>query len=225
MPVREYIDIFCNTGDGVFIVDADSLIIRWNKGAEKILGYSESDVLNHKCYQVISGREAPSKILCGPHCRIHHSVLKGENPPSFDLQTQKINGVPVWINVSILSHLNNGKPIIAHIFRDVTAGKSRALALERFLAELPVSDSDSADNSGGLLPGKPAAFKKSNAVLSAREIEVLTLLAEGFSTKLLAQKLSISQFTARNHIQNILVKLGLHSKAQAVSYAYKAGIL
>ncbi len=66
---------------------------------------------------------------------------------------------------------------------------------------------------------------KTAASLSDREIEVLTLLAEGLSTKSLAQKLSISHFTARNHIQNILVKLDLHSKAQAVSYAFKRGIL
>jgi DNA-binding NarL/FixJ family response regulator len=64
-----------------------------------------------------------------------------------------------------------------------------------------------------------------SAALSGREIEVLTLLAEGLSTKNLAEKLNISHFTARNHIQNILVKLDLHSKAQAVSYAFKKGIL
>ena len=38
-------------------------------------------------------------------------------------------------------------------------------------------------------------------------------------------KLNISQFTARNHIQNILAKLDLHSKTQAVSYAFKKGLL
>lgn len=70
----------------------------------------------------------------------------------------------------------------------------------------------------------PAPDRPSVA-LSRREIEVLTLLAEGLSTKGLAQKLNISHFTARNHIQNILVKLDLHSKAQAVSYAFKKGIL
>jgi DNA-binding NarL/FixJ family response regulator len=56
-------------------------------------------------------------------------------------------------------------------------------------------------------------------------VEVLRLLAEGLSTKPLAQRLNISHFTARNHIQNILVKLDLHSKAQAVSYAFKKGII
>jgi DNA-binding CsgD family transcriptional regulator len=37
--------------------------------------------------------------------------------------------------------------------------------------------------------------------------------------------LQISRYTARNHIQNILAKLELHSKAQAVSYAFKKGLL
>jgi len=109
--------------------------------------------------------------------------------------------------------------------------KKRELALKQFLADLGHS---------GLTPEEVSTEKpainhipvarysipdKSSAALSGREIEVLTLLAEGLSTKNLAQRLNISHFTARNHIQNILVKLELHSKAQAVSYAFKRGIL
>jgi PAS domain S-box-containing protein len=225
MPVRECLDMLCNTGDGAFIVDADRRIIRWNKEAERILGYSEGDVLNHKCYQVISGRELPDKVFCGPSCKVHSSVIKGENPKSFDMRTQTSNGAPLWLNITVLSHLNIGKAFIAHIFRDVTREKTSSLALERFLAELPLCGAKSGDRTAALTAVKHAAFEKSAAALSAREVEVLTLLAEGFSTKLLAQRLNISHFTARNHIQNILVKLDLHSKAQAVSYAYKTGIL
>jgi PAS domain S-box-containing protein len=231
MHEREYLDTLCNTGDGVFIVDSNRQIIRWNKAAEKLLKYSEDEVLNHECYQVVSGRVLPDKMFCGQNCKIHSNALKGVPQPNFDLRTQTSEGEPLWLNVSIISPSDAGEPFIAHILRDVTAEKKRELALKQFLANLghpgPASENIPAEKS--MVNPLPAARypipDKPSSALSGREIEVLTLLAEGLSTKNLAQRLDISHFTARNHIQNILVKLNLHSKAQAVSYAFKRGIL
>lgn len=231
MHEKEYFDTLCNTADGAFIVDANKHILRWNKGAEKTLGYPETDVLNRECYRVIAGRARSDKILCSQNCRIHSSVLKGIPQKNFDMLVQGSNGSSIWLNVSTVSSPEGEEPFLAHIVRDVTKQKTKGLALEQFLADLNARDLISKENSGDKAAFKDAAaaqFSSPNkpaAVLSDREIEVLTLLAEGLSTKSLAQKLNISHFTARNHIQNILVKLDLHSKAQAVSYAFKRGIL
>lgn len=231
MYEKNCFDALCNTGDGVFIVDADRHIIRWNKAAEKILKYSESEVLSHDCFHVISGKSSSNKDFCHRNCQIHKSVLKGAPPENFDLLTRTRNGEPLWLNVTILSPFDSSEPYIAHIVRDVTREKNASLALERFLGDLAPSNlltgEGSNDKSAGQNPpaSRYPAPEKSSVALSVRETEVLTLLAEGLSTKGLAQKLNISHFTARNHIQNILVKLGLHSKAQAVSYAFKKGIL
>jgi len=231
MRETEYFDMLCNTGDGVYIVDANKHIVRWNKGAERILRYAESDVLNQDCHRVISGRISPDKPLCGQNCKIHAGVLKGSPQRNFDLWTHGKGGEPIWINVSIISPTGGDAPFVAHILRDITREKKTGLALNHFLADLgthsPNPLESSADQqmnrhfnaAGYTAPDRPSV------TLSGREIEVLTLLAEGLSTKSLAQKLEISHFTARNHIQNILVKLDLHSKAQAVSYAFKKGIL
>ncbi len=228
---EQHLDTLCNTADGVFIVDADRHIVRWNKGAERILKYAESEVLNRDCFQVISGRTAPDKAHCGQNCRVQNSVLKGTAQKNFDLLTQTSEGEPVWLNVTILSPPYAGEPFIAHILRDVTLEKKTLLALEQFLADLGSPDLTAKDIpiqkpviKHATAARHPASDKPSVA-LSSREIEVLTLLAEGLSTKSLAQRLNISHFTARNHIQNILVKLDLHSKAQAVSYAFKRGVL
>jgi len=231
MREREYFDTLCNTGDGVYIVDANKHIVRWNKGAEKILKYPETDVLEHECYRVISGRISPDKPLCSHNCKIHAGVLKGTAQKNFDILTQTNQGETLWLNVSIVSPSNGDEPFVAHIIRDITREKRRELALDQFLASLeyngPASEEGSTEKPmirhfAGV---RYQAADKPSATLSSREIEVLTLLAEGLSTKSLAQKLNISHFTARNHIQNILVKLDLHSKAQAVSYAFKKGIL
>ncbi len=231
MLEKECFDTLCNTGDGVFIVDVNRHIVRWNKAAEKILKYSENEVLDRDCFRVISGKSFPDRDHCNQNCKIHSSVLNGTLAQNFDLLTQAGNGKSLWINVTTLSPFDSSKPFIAHIVRDVTSEKNAVLALERLLGDLASFNLKLGGGSGerqevkNYSTSRFRAFDKSSVALSGREIEVLTLLAEGLSTKSLAQKLNISHFTARNHIQNILVKLGLHSKAQAVSYAFKKGIL
>lgn len=230
MREKEFFDTLCNTGDGVFIVDANKHIIRWNKGSEKILGYAEAAVLNRNCFQVILGKISQDKPHCSPNCKFHNSVLKGVPQGNFDVLTQSSSGESLWLNVTLISPSDSTEPFVAHIVRDVTREKKKALALDHFLADLEPAGLEpkaiQADRvTNRYPPVRDTATEKSVAALSGREIEVLTLLAEGLSTKSLAQKLNISHFTARNHIQNILVKLDLHSKAQAVSYAFKRGIL
>jgi DNA-binding NarL/FixJ family response regulator len=67
---------------------------------------------------------------------------------------------------------------------------------------------------------KTSSAKGSNeANLTAREIEILTLITQGFSNDAIASKLFISVQTVRNHIKNIYDKLQVHSKAQAVAKA------
>jgi len=61
--------------------------------------------------------------------------------------------------------------------------------------------------------------------LSSREAEILRRLAAGESTESIADALGIRVATARKHIQNILKKLGVHSKLQAAAYAVKAGLV
>ena len=60
--------------------------------------------------------------------------------------------------------------------------------------------------------------------LSARELEVLRLIASGMENAEIAQTLGISPRTAKNHVSNILAKLGLPSRIQAAIYAVRRGL-
>jgi DNA-binding NarL/FixJ family response regulator len=60
--------------------------------------------------------------------------------------------------------------------------------------------------------------------ITAREHEVLTLLAAGLSNREIAHRLSISERTARTHVSSILDKLGLRSRTQAALYAIQQGL-
>jgi len=61
--------------------------------------------------------------------------------------------------------------------------------------------------------------------LSAREQEVMRLLAEGLSRKEIAQRLFISPKTVENHRTNIMNKLGLHSTMDLIRYAARLGLI
>ena len=63
------------------------------------------------------------------------------------------------------------------------------------------------------------------SLLSAREREVLALVAEGMTNKEVAAKLIISENTARNHVSRILDKLGLTRRTEAATFAAQHGLL
>lgn len=66
---------------------------------------------------------------------------------------------------------------------------------------------------------------KAIARLTRRELEILQLLARGLTNDVISKQLYISPTTTRNHIQNILGKLDVHSKLEAVTYAVRAGYI
>jgi DNA-binding CsgD family transcriptional regulator len=61
--------------------------------------------------------------------------------------------------------------------------------------------------------------------LTAREVEVLGLLARGHSTRDIAQRLVVTPKTAANHIEHIYTKLGISSRAAATLYATQHGLV
>jgi HD-GYP domain-containing protein (c-di-GMP phosphodiesterase class II) len=63
------------------------------------------------------------------------------------------------------------------------------------------------------------------AGLTARELEVLRLLARGLSTREIAERLVITRKTARNHVQNIYAKAGVSNRAQASVFAIRHGLM
>ena len=71
----------------------------------------------------------------------------------------------------------------------------------------------------GSTRGEDPAF----ASLSPREREVLALITEGLGNAQIAERLSISEKTVRNHVSNLFDKLGVWTRAQAIVFANDRG--
>jgi DNA-binding NarL/FixJ family response regulator len=78
---------------------------------------------------------------------------------------------------------------------------------------------------GRLDAGIATGVSPGGAGLTAREREVLALLSEGLTNRQIGQKLFIAEKTASVHVSNILAKLGVSGRTEAVTVAHRRGLL
>ena len=90
--------------------------------------------------------------------------------------------------------------------------------LDRFAFQLPAHHGD------GEGAGRAAAVRRALDGLSARENEVLALVARGLSNAEIASELVVTETTVKSHVHHMLTKLGARDRVQLVVLAYEAGV-
>lgn len=219
--MNEVYEALIGAADGAFVVDDELKIHFWNKAAEEILGFDNRDVVGQFCYQVLQGFDDERRLICKACCQAAQLTQKGEPVSNFDIHARKNFGERCWLNMSIVTFKmgeNGDKRMIAHLFRDISQNKDNEMLLRRIL-ELAQRQHRTPIELGYRREPHYLIEK-----LTGREREVLIILARGFNTQEIAETLSISPNTVRNHVQNILTKLGVHSRQEAIVYAYQNGL-
>ncbi len=198
---------FLRSADGLFITDERQRVVLWSSSAERILGHSAAEVVGRRCYEVIAGTEPSGHPICRRGCRPVTNAMHGRVTPDYDVVARNHCGDRVCLNNSIILLIQPGaRPLhLLHLFRHRTG--------EALMPELSAAG--------------PAAMAARLAVqpLSRREFEVLRLLATGRVVAEIAQTLSISPYTARNHVNSIERKLGARSRLEAVILAARHSLL
>lgn len=215
------LELLAGMADGIFAVDGAQRIILWNRAAEELLEVTAQEVLGRSCYEVIQGKDELGCLLCHRACRDLAMAERGETVPTHDLLARMKGGHQVWLNVShLVVPLEQSDPFaLVHIFRDV----SRRKEMEQFVQELSSSLAKLSESGGSNTSQRPSPDPVKS--LTPRELQVLRLLAEGFGTKAIAEKLLLSPSTVGNHIQSILSKLRVHSRLEAVAFAFRLRLL
>ena len=211
------------TNDGAFIIDGRHRIIFWNQGAERVLGFTEEEVLGRQCFEILGGRDDRGRTLCQRFCLVALCAESGSVIPNIDVRTRTQGNEERWVNLTTFEYTTadagTGK-VIVHLFRDITDKKDYKEFVDQLLS---LSDKLQRDDNPTI--NRINSRDYHNGTLTNREKQVLDLIARGLGTNETADALAISRSTVRNHIQNILGKLGVHSRLEAIAYAYQNGMI
>lgn len=200
--------------DVVFVTDRSNRIIFWNDAARRLLGFTEEEAVGAHCDDLLSGCDVFGNRYCSENCPVMQMANRGEVVRNFTFTLRAKEQNNVVANVSLLQ-LRAGTAddyFLLHLLRPVAE------------AETHVASEPDAPPRPHLVAARDSADIRVQK-LTAREVEVLGMLTAGRSTPEIAERLHISQLTARSHIQNILEKLEVHSKAEAVAFAFQKSLI
>ncbi len=191
-PQPEWLRSLGDTADGAFVTDAKQRIITWNKGAERLLGYSASEVVNRHCYDVIAGRDRRAKVVCCPNCKVYRCLQRGILLPNFNSLTTTKDGQGIWVNFCTVALPYKDRRVL-HLLRDVTRQDKDLDALQHIVATL---------RAYGVLP------RRRERKMTGAHVDVLSLSAsdpvlagrggQGFCTLRRKLGLSLADVAARS---------------------------
>lgn len=208
---------------GAYAVTLDQIIVSWNEAARRILGFSPEQVLGRRCYDVLAGL-APDGIFprCLEGCPSMRALRAGEVPAAVDVRMLCASGDRKEVSVTpmVVAGRGNDAPVLVHVIHDSSEREPPERATDSVREGLVRRGAD-------VVSDHPAAARvpAPAAALTAREIEVLRLVALGRTTPDIARELAISSHTVLNHIRNLRRKLDAPTKLEAVLTAIRLGIL
>ena len=192
-----------------------------------------ADVLSRKSYDIIgesgNGQDALREILdLQPDVVIVDAKLPGLN--GLELLRRLSRQLPrtrflvfsAYQNPSIVKEMLEAG---AHGFVEKTAQLKEFLSGLNIVAEGGTFFGPTVAEIIRSVVANPSSVQRSKDFLTDREREVLQLIAEGFSTKEIAQQLGLSVKTVDNHRTNMMRKLDLHNVASITRYAMQNGLV
>lgn len=217
MLEQELFDLLSGTSDAAFAITDVFEICSWNKGAERLFGYSSAEAIKKNCQSLLQGRGVLGIQAWGPDRGVAESAAKHLDIPDFDLDVKIRSGRRIWVNVSTLLFENprNHRRLIIHFARDITVRKKneellrKMMDISRQLASIP----DVVVSPTPIL------------ALSDRERKILQLFSSGKNAAQIARNLGITAQTLRNHLHHINKKLHTHNRLEAVTHAIQRKLL
>lgn len=169
----------------------------------------------------MDGLEATRQIVADPAVSAQVLILTTFNREDYLLEALRAGASGFLLKNSRPEHLIEAIRAVAAGDALLAPEVTRAVIERAMTPGPPPRDG----GSGGAVPddgpGAPAAVR---GVLTDREVEVLHLVARGLSNDEIAAELVLGRATVKTHVSNVLMKLGLRDRVQAVVFAYEHGV-
>jgi PAS domain S-box-containing protein len=192
--------------DGMFVTDDRQRIVAWSSAAQRMLGFSPEEAVGRTCYQVVMGREPDGHPVCGRNCTVTRNARRGRGTAAYEVVAQGRDGSAMCLSNSVLVVEGpEGAFHVIHLLREAPGGPLVARRRD--------------------IDGPAGAGEAMVETLTRRELEVLRFLAQGATIDEIADSLTISVLTARNHTANIARKLGAHSRLETVLLGMRRGLV
>ena len=196
--------------------DKKSRILGWNAAARELFEDADGKhVVGKPFHTALDVRDASGNRIDFSQIPLHQMVTRGEPVQGFEIAARKKTGETVRLLVSVVVVLGPRKVDweVVYLLRPIFRRRKADEVIERFLAN-PANGRHVLDRNG-------SENGKNVPDLTRRQSDVLRLLAQGLSNEEIAKTLFLSVFTVRSHVQSLLEKLGVHSKVEAVSRAFR----
>ena len=186
------------SGTPLFEFDENLCVVSWNEAATELLGISAEEALGRPCWDVLGAHDDCDAVVCHKGCSVARLALEGWPVPTRRLRVRDSGGTPIALLVDTIGARNGGPPHALHLLREAPEAAA---------------------------PPSPSDLPEWRGHLTSRQRELVSLLAEGLSTRAIATRLGLKESTVRNHIHAILVELDAHSQLEAVANARRYGLI
>ena len=200
------------TASPVLVTDGNWRIVTLNPEAERLLGYSSSEAKDRPCNALLYGRDQFGNHIPPGQCDVGLMVRRSERVHPFEFDVLSASGSMIRTACSVIVLHDGPECRIVHILTPI----SSAIEGKAASSKTPIADARTAASS----PNGAQRY-----TLTAREYQVLRMLANGADCHHIADALFISLPTVRNHVHNFLRKMDVHSQVEAVSLAYREGLI
>lgn len=191
-----------------FVVSLDQEVLYWDPRLQELLGYSPAAAVGRRCWELGLGLGGPGLTSdCREGCVIQRTARVGMVPASADLDMRASWGA--WRRVSVvpvaLGHLGWVDRLLVFVLvsvRERDGEEVADVAAQLWRAALPKDVS-----------------------LTAREREVMVMVARGLRNAQVAEELGVSLNTVRSHVANVRGKLGVSSRMEAALVCLRLGLI
>ena len=168
---------------------------------------------------------------------LEQAVRTNSQSPSIvllDIQLQGVSGLEGlgllqqrWPNVPVvmLSSVMAPETVRLALARGAAAFVSKADTAEKIIAVVQQTLGSGPAGASNANAAPDAGSRLSKSRLTPRQCEVLDLLCEGLSNKMIAKRMELSEFTVRGHVQAVLILLRVQSRSQVTFAARRAGLI